>query len=111
MANASSTTVGAPASIADVEPPDGVRSEHYVIRAPRSATVAVVDEQIRLLMMWRHRFVIDRWVWDLPGGYLDDDETRHSPQPARSRRSESPGFLWRRPPGTLRAAPSSAQVQ
>ncbi len=61
-------------SVADVELPDGVRFEQYVIRAPRSAMVAVVDEQDRLLMMWRHRFVIDRWVWELPGGYLDDDE-------------------------------------
>jgi ADP-ribose pyrophosphatase len=61
-------------SIADVELPDGVRFEQYVIRAPKSAMVAVVDEQARLLMMWRHRFVIDRWVWELPGGYVDDAE-------------------------------------
>jgi ADP-ribose pyrophosphatase len=61
-------------SIADVELPDGVRFEQYVIRAPKSAMVAVVDEQTRLLMMWRHRFVIDRWVWELPGCYVDDAE-------------------------------------
>ena len=60
--------------IADVELPDGVRFEQYVIRAPKAAMVAVVDEHDRLLMMWRHRFVIDRWVWELPGGYVDDDE-------------------------------------
>lgn len=58
-------------SIAEVELPDGTRFEQYVIRAPRSAVVAVIDEQERLLMMWRHRFVIDRWVWELPGGYVD----------------------------------------
>lgn len=29
----------------DVELPDGVRFEQYVIRAPRSAIVAVLDEQ------------------------------------------------------------------
>jgi ADP-ribose pyrophosphatase len=61
-------------SIAEVELPDGVRFEQYVIRAPKSAMVAVVDEQDRLLLMWRHRFVIDRWVWELPGGYLDETE-------------------------------------
>ncbi|SDY98169.1 ADP-ribose pyrophosphatase YjhB, NUDIX family [Micromonospora pattaloongensis] len=61
-------------SIADVELPDGVRFEQYVIRAPRSAMVAVVDEQTRLLLMRRHRFVFDRWVWELPGGYVDDAE-------------------------------------
>ena len=45
-----------------------------MIRAPKAATVAVVDEQHRVLMVWRHRFVIDRWVWELPGGYVDEDE-------------------------------------
>ncbi|MFF5174009.1 NUDIX hydrolase [Micromonospora sp. NPDC000089] len=61
-------------SIADVELPDGVRFEQYVIRAPRSALVAVLDAQERLLLMRRHRFVFDRWVWELPGGYVDGDE-------------------------------------
>ncbi|SCG55715.1 ADP-ribose pyrophosphatase YjhB, NUDIX family [Micromonospora echinaurantiaca] len=65
-------------SIADVELPDGVRFEQYVIRAPRSAMVAVLDDQERLLLMRRHRFVFDRWVWELPGGYVDGEE-----QPAK----------------------------
>lgn len=25
-------------------------------------------------MVWRHRFIIGRWVWELPGGYVDPDE-------------------------------------
>lgn len=61
-------------SIADVELPDGVRFEQYVIRAPKSAMMAVIDDQDRVLMLYRHRFVIDRWVWELPGGYVDDGE-------------------------------------
>lgn len=61
-------------SIADVELPDGVRFEQYVLRVPAAAMVVVVDDTDRVLMMWRHRFVIDRWVWELPGGYLDPDE-------------------------------------
>jgi ADP-ribose pyrophosphatase len=61
-------------SIAEVELPDGVRFEQYVIRAPRSAMVAVLDDRQRLLLMRRHRFVLDRWVWELPGGYVDDAE-------------------------------------
>lgn len=60
-------------SIASVELPDGVRFEQYVLRVPSAAIVAVVDQD-RVLMMHRHRFVIDRWVWELPGGYLDPDE-------------------------------------
>lgn len=61
-------------SIASVELPDGVRFEQYVMRAPRSAMVAVLDDRQRLLLMHRHRFVFDRWVWELPGGYVDDQE-------------------------------------
>ncbi|NJC65145.1 NUDIX hydrolase [Planosporangium flavigriseum] len=61
-------------SVADVELPDGVRFEQYVLRVPAAAMVVVLDDADRVLMMWRHRFIIDRWVWELPGGYLDPDE-------------------------------------
>jgi 8-oxo-dGTP pyrophosphatase MutT (NUDIX family) len=61
-------------SIADVELPDGVRFEQYVLRVPAAAIVVVLDDGDRVLMMWRHRFIIDRWVWELPGGYLDSGE-------------------------------------
>ncbi len=61
-------------SIADVELPDGVRFEQYVLRVPAAAMVVVLDDADRVLMMWRHRFILNRWVWELPGGYLDPDE-------------------------------------
>ncbi|MBT8228609.1 MAG: NUDIX hydrolase, partial [Dactylosporangium sp.] len=61
-------------SIADVELPDGVRFEQYVLRVPAAAMVVVLDDAERVLMMWRHRFIVDRWVWELPGGYLDPGE-------------------------------------
>jgi 8-oxo-dGTP pyrophosphatase MutT (NUDIX family) len=61
-------------SIADVELPDGVRFEQYVLRVPAAAMVVVLDDLDRVLMMWRHRFIINRWVWELPGGYLDTGE-------------------------------------
>jgi 8-oxo-dGTP pyrophosphatase MutT (NUDIX family) len=61
-------------SIADVELPDGMRFEQYVLRVPGAAMVIVLDDDERVLMMWRHRFVVGRWVWELPGGYLDSDE-------------------------------------
>jgi len=61
-------------SIADVELPDGGRFEQYVLRVPAAAVIAVLDEQDRVLMMRRHRFIQNRWVWELPGGYLDPDE-------------------------------------
>jgi 8-oxo-dGTP pyrophosphatase MutT (NUDIX family) len=61
-------------SVADVELPDGVRFEQYVLRVPAAAIVVVLDDADRVLMMWRHRFIQDRWVWELPGGYLDPEE-------------------------------------
>jgi 8-oxo-dGTP pyrophosphatase MutT (NUDIX family) len=62
-------------SIAEVELPDGVRFEQYVLRLPKAAVMVVLDDQReRVLMMWRHRFIIDRWVWELPGGYVDPEE-------------------------------------
>lgn len=60
-------------SIADVELPDGTRFEQYVLRMQRAAMVIVLNDE-KVLMMWRHRFIIDRWVWELPGGYVEDDE-------------------------------------
>jgi 8-oxo-dGTP pyrophosphatase MutT (NUDIX family) len=61
-------------STASVELPDGVTFDQYVLRLPPAAIVAALDEHERLLMLWRHRFIIDRWVWELPGGHLDDGE-------------------------------------
>lgn len=61
-------------SIAEVELPDGTRFEQYVLRIPAAAMAVVVDEQLRVLMLRRHRFILDRWVWELPGGYLNEEE-------------------------------------
>lgn len=60
-------------SLVDVELPDGHRFEHHVVRLKRAAIAAVVHED-RVLMMWRHRFVPDRWGWELPGGLVDEGE-------------------------------------
>jgi ADP-ribose pyrophosphatase len=61
-------------SIAEVELPDGVRFEQYVLRIPAAAMAVVVDDRSRVLMLRRHRFILDSWVWELPGGYVDDGE-------------------------------------
>jgi 8-oxo-dGTP pyrophosphatase MutT (NUDIX family) len=61
-------------SVAAVELPDETRFEQYVLRVPPSATVVVLDERDWVLLLRRHRFVIDRWVWELPGGCMDPAE-------------------------------------
>jgi 8-oxo-dGTP pyrophosphatase MutT (NUDIX family) len=62
-------------SIAQVELPDGMHFEQYVLRMPKAAmTVPLDDARKRVLMIWRHRFIPDCWTWELPGGYVDPDE-------------------------------------
>ena len=62
-------------SIASVELPDGTRFDQYVMRMRRCAMTVVLDDAAeRVLLIWRHRFIIGRWVWELPGGYIDPGE-------------------------------------
>ncbi|MFF0496743.1 NUDIX domain-containing protein [Nocardia aobensis] len=61
-------------STVDVELPDGVTFTQYVARMPRCAMTVVLNDSHELLLMYRHRFIIDRWVWELPGGYVDGAE-------------------------------------
>ncbi|QVI23305.1 NUDIX hydrolase [Nocardia tengchongensis] len=61
-------------STVDVELPDGVRFTQYVARMPRCAMTLVLNENREVLLMYRHRFIIDQWVWELPGGYVDHAE-------------------------------------
>ncbi|GAB4087042.1 NUDIX hydrolase [Myceligenerans cantabricum] len=72
-------------SIASVRLPDGVEFEQWVLRIPAAIMVLMLDDADRVLLMYRHRFIIDRWVWELPGGYLDPDE---GPQVAAFREAE-----------------------
>jgi 8-oxo-dGDP phosphatase len=58
----------------DVELPDGERFWHHVVRLHRAAMMVLVDDQDRVLLLWRHRFVQDRWGWELPGGLIDEGE-------------------------------------
>ena len=58
----------------DVELPDGERFWHHVVRLHRAAMMVLIDEQDRVLLLWRHRFVQDRWGWELPGGLIDEGE-------------------------------------
>ncbi|MFE3601017.1 GntR family transcriptional regulator [Streptomyces sp. NPDC059142] len=58
----------------DVEPPGVERFEHHVVRLQRVAISAVLDDQDRVLMLWRYRFVPQQWGWELPGGIVDAGE-------------------------------------
>ncbi|MFF7810829.1 NUDIX domain-containing protein [Streptomyces sp. NPDC007945] len=60
--------------LVDVEPPGVERFEHHVVRLFRVAITAVIDDQDRVLMLWRYRFVPQQWGWELPGGIVDAGE-------------------------------------
>jgi 8-oxo-dGDP phosphatase len=62
-------------SIASVELPDGATFEQYVFRMPRCAMTVVLDDDCEhILLIWRHRFIVDQWDWEVPGGYVDPGE-------------------------------------
>jgi 8-oxo-dGDP phosphatase len=85
-------------TLVDVELPSGERFEHHVVRIPRPASATVVrDPERGVLLLRRHRFVVDTWGWEVPAGRAEPGE---SPERAAARETvEETG--WR--PGPLRS--------
>ncbi|MDI2127956.1 NUDIX hydrolase [Yinghuangia seranimata] len=61
--------------LADVELPDGRHLDHYLLRQRPVALATIVDDQDRVLLLWRHRFITDTWGWELAAGVVDPGET------------------------------------
>jgi 8-oxo-dGTP pyrophosphatase MutT (NUDIX family) len=62
--------------LTDVELPDGTRFDHHVVRLPRPAVGVIVrDDDQRVLLLRRHRFITDTWGWEIPAGRVEPDET------------------------------------
>ncbi len=82
-------------ALTDVEIPGGARFEHHVVRMPAAAAGTVIVDSgpvlgsetnrptetgnasadLRILLLWRHRFTTDSWGWEVPAGRIDDGET------------------------------------
>lgn len=90
-------------TLVDVEPPDGRRFEHHVVRLHTVAFAAVLDDADRVLMLWRHRFATDEWGWELPGGIVDPGEVCGSGSTAGNRGGDG---LARWPARTLDHVPA-----
>ncbi len=69
----------------DVEQPDGERIDYHAVRLKYVAAAVVSNGDDRVLLMWRHRFLTDRWAWELPMGLIEPGE---SPAEAAAREVE-----------------------
>jgi len=72
--------------MADVELGDGTRFEHHVVRTRNAASCVVTRTDAgreEVLLIWRHRFVVDKWVWEIPSGLIEEGE-----DPAETARRE-----------------------
>jgi 8-oxo-dGTP pyrophosphatase MutT (NUDIX family) len=61
--------------MADVELPDGRHLAHRFIRTSSGAGVVVIDQDRRVLLIWRHRFITGAWGWEIPTGKIENGET------------------------------------
>lgn len=60
--------------LVDVQAPNGERWDYHVVHLGRIAIALIVDEQDRVLMLWRYRFITDQWGYELLGGIVDEGE-------------------------------------
>jgi ADP-ribose pyrophosphatase len=72
-------------TLAEVTLPDGTEFKQAVLRVCPASMCVLVDGQQRVLLLRRHRFIPDIWVWELPGGYVDEGE---DPAAAAAREAE-----------------------
>ncbi|TQN28303.1 ADP-ribose pyrophosphatase YjhB (NUDIX family) [Haloactinospora alba] len=82
--------------VADVEITGGRRLQHRLIRSAPGAGAVVMDDQCRVLLEWRHRFITDTWAYEIPIGGVHEGE---EPVEAAAREVEEETG-WR--PGPLR---------
>ena len=77
--------------LVDVEPPDGSRFEHHVVKLDRVAVALLVNEQEEVLTLWRYRFATDQWGYELIGGLVEAGE---DPSATAAREAEEE-TVWR----------------
>lgn len=61
--------------LVDVESPAGERFDYHVVELSAFAIAVVVDEDDRVLLLWKYRFPVDKWGYETPGGMIDPGET------------------------------------
>lgn len=60
--------------LVDVEAPNGERWDYHIAHFGRIAIAMIVNDADEVLMLWRYRFAIDQWGYELLGGLVEDGE-------------------------------------
>lgn len=60
--------------LVDVEPPGGRRFEHHVVKLHHVAVALLLNDREEVLTLWRYRFAVDQWGYELIGGLVEEDE-------------------------------------
>ncbi|GGO01440.1 NUDIX hydrolase [Nocardia rhizosphaerihabitans] len=58
----------------EITTPDGINRSHHAIRLNTVATVIAVDQHARVLLMRRHRWIVDAIGLESPGGIVETGE-------------------------------------
>jgi hypothetical protein len=59
--------------LAALELPDGRHLAHRLIRTPPGAGAVDTNDDQRVLLIWRHRFITSTWGWEIPIGKIEDN--------------------------------------
>ncbi|MBB4968008.1 NUDIX hydrolase [Saccharothrix violaceirubra] len=57
-----------------VEPPKTEPFEHHVIKLHHVAVALLINENEEVLTLWRYRFAVDQWGYELIGGLVEEGE-------------------------------------
>ena len=77
--------------LADVELPDGRHLAHRSIRTRPGAGAVAIDQDRRVLLIWRHRFITGTWGWEIPVGKSNPARAPNKPQHASSKKKPAGG--------------------
>lgn len=58
----------------DVEYPTGVKTIREIAEHPGGAVILAVFDDNRVILINQHRYPLDKFIWELPAGKLNDDE-------------------------------------